>query len=248
MPAATRLPDTFIRFLPVFGEPVQLAGKRLPQLEGNRCGELVVQVDRVHELAVYVELELAGGAVTDPYRFRVAVAAQMLEHDLVKIGVAVYAVEDVQAFVGRRLVAALFQPVHEGCGLVGEPERHQSVCGERGVADPGIAVVPVSDAAEFLRQGCGRRGDQSPGRPVNEQFENERRTVHHLPPASVVPAAAQPRLPVGEGAVEQAVRLAFHERADGRVPFQDDVRGFTGVKRECRGDAVIVGDKRHAGA
>ncbi len=247
LPAAAGLPDALVGLLPVLGEPVQLAGERLPQLEGDRRGELVVEVHRVHELAVDVELELPGGAVADPHGFRVAVAAQVLEDDLVEVGVAVHAVQDVQALVAGGLLTALFQPVHERGGLVGEPERHERVDGERGVADPRVPVVPVADATELLRQGGGGRRHQCSGGTVDQQFEHERGAVHHLPPAAVVAAAAQPVLPVGQGTVEQLFGLAVHQRADRCVPLQDDVRALPHVERERRGDAGAVAGQRDGG-
>jgi len=39
-------------------------------------------VDGVEQLAVHVELELLGRAVTDPHRLRAAVSPKMLEHQL----------------------------------------------------------------------------------------------------------------------------------------------------------------------
>ena len=63
------------------------------------------------------------------------------------------------------VAAAVCQPVHEGLGLLGEAEPQQGVEGEGGVADPGVAVVPVAPAADALGQAGGRGGDDRAGRP-----------------------------------------------------------------------------------
>jgi len=61
-------PDAVVLSLPVVADPVDQAPQRNPQVVGDQRAVLVVQVDRVQELAVDVELELADGIVADPDR------------------------------------------------------------------------------------------------------------------------------------------------------------------------------------
>ena len=56
----------------------------------------VVEVDRVHELAVDVELELPGRGVADPHRRRAPVAVQVAQLPLGQLGAPVDAVHDLQ--------------------------------------------------------------------------------------------------------------------------------------------------------
>ena len=76
----------------------------------------------------------------------------MVEDLLPEIGVAVDRVHDLEwpelAFV--LLAEAVGQPTAEGCGLLREAQPQQRVEGERRVANPRVAVVPVALAAELL--------------------------------------------------------------------------------------------------
>ena len=71
--------------------------------------------------------------------------------------------------------------------------------GEGGVADPGVAVVPVALAARGLGQRGGQRGDRRPGRHVGEALDRQRGALDRLPPAVVdhsrprQPFAPEPR-------------------------------------------------------
>ena len=61
-------------------------------------------MDRVHDLAHDVELELGRGPVADPHRARVPVAPQVVQRRLGARDVPVDAVEDVQALAGSASV------------------------------------------------------------------------------------------------------------------------------------------------
>ena len=164
--AAAGLPDALVGLVPVLADPVDDPGEVLPGVVVDRGAVLVVEVDGVDQLAVDVELELVGGAVADPHRRRAAVALEVVEHLLGELGAAVDPVHDLQRarLAGRGVAEAVGEPVHERRRLLGEPEAQQGVEGERGVADPGVAVVPVALAAELLGQAGGRGGDDRAGR------------------------------------------------------------------------------------
>src|SRR2546426_8390774 len=72
VPASPRLPDPLVGLLPVPAHPVEEPHQVAPQVVGDGLPELVVEVNRVHELPVDVELELAIGVVPDPDRSRPA--------------------------------------------------------------------------------------------------------------------------------------------------------------------------------
>ena len=77
--AAARLPDPLVGLVPVLADPVHDPYDRDPGVVVERRSVLVVEVERVDELAVDVELELLGRAVADPHRRRAAVALEVVE-------------------------------------------------------------------------------------------------------------------------------------------------------------------------
>ena len=80
-------------------------------------------------------------------------------------------------------------------GLLDEAQPEQGVHRERGVAHPGVAVVPVALAADLLGQGRGRRGHQAAGRGVGHQLQRDRRALDRLAPPAGVGRPGQPRPP-----------------------------------------------------
>ena len=90
--------------------------------------------------------------------------------------VAVHVVEDLQPRAGQP--RRVQQPAGERFGLVAVAEGEQRAHGERGVAQPAVAIVPVEVAAEPLGQRRGRRGDDRARRRVDEQLERERAAEH----------------------------------------------------------------------
>src|SRR6185295_10793088 len=83
-------------------------------------------------------------------------------------------VHDLEGAVGAELSAALAQPVHEVAGLLDEADAHERVRREGGVADPGVAVVPVAPAAQVLGQAAGDGGHHGPARLVGEELQRQR--------------------------------------------------------------------------
>src|SRR5580692_12446365 len=94
---------------------------RGPQVPGDRR-LLVVEVHRVHDLAVDVNLELARRAVADPDRPRAVVALEVVERLLADAVAAVDGVHDRDVALGRGRLAPLLQPVHEAGRLLEETE------------------------------------------------------------------------------------------------------------------------------
>ena len=67
-------------------------------------------------------------------------------------------------------------------GLLDVAGGHQRVEGERRVAQPAEAVVPVAHAADELRQRRGGRGDDPAGRRVRERLERDQRALDLVGP------------------------------------------------------------------
>jgi hypothetical protein len=169
----------------------------------------VGQVDRVHRLAVDVQLQLVGGAVADAHRAGAAPALEVVERLLDQVGAAVHPVHDLQraAAVRRAVGGAVQQPPAERGGFIEVAQAEQGVDGERAVPDPGVPVVPVALAAGLLGQPGGRRGHQRAAGRVRHQLQRHRGPGHHLPPAAVVGRAVQPAPPELRGLVLQSLRL-----------------------------------------
>ena len=100
------------------------------------------------------------------------------------------------------------QPVAPGRRLVVEAGVHQREQGERGVADPAEAVIPVALAAELLRQRGGGRGDDAAGRRVGQRLQRDQRALDRL---GVGPVGLGARRPVAPEA------LAVRERLGGSI-------------------------------
>ena len=79
---------------------------------------LVVEVQRVEQLAVDVELGLAPGAVADPHGARVAPAAQVRELALGEVVLAADAVHDLQRAVPPAAAGRAGHERDEVLGLV----------------------------------------------------------------------------------------------------------------------------------
>ncbi|MCY1439855.1 hypothetical protein D9M71_561070 [compost metagenome] len=149
---AAHFPDPDVLLLPGFANLVDHFHGVLPALVGNRFAVFVDQVNRVHQLAENVELDLGVGQVADAHRRRAAVPGQVREFDFRQFLAAVDAIQDIEF---HRFALAIAdpsaQPAHVGVGLFGETQAHEGIDGEGRVADPGVAVIPVAFSAEGFR-------------------------------------------------------------------------------------------------
>jgi hypothetical protein len=134
---------------------------------------------------------------------------------------------------------AAVDPAQERLRLGQRPQVDQRPRGHRGVADPAVAVVPVPDAADLLRQRGGGGGQDGAGRLVAESAQGEGAAQHQVtgdagqfqragPVAPRLLDFGQPVADADRGVV-QAVRaepqLAGDLAADGR-----EVDGGPGVE------------------
>lgn len=205
---AACLPDALVRSTPVLGDPIEQAPQVHPEVVRDRLTVLVIEVDRVQQLPVDVELELVVRPVPDPHRARSPVALEVLERRLGQLVPSVDAVHDLERAVRAQLRAARLDPAHERGGLVREAETHQAVEGERPVADPAVPVIPVALAPDVFGKPERRRGDDGPMLARREQLQRQRGAVDHLAPAAGVARAGDPAPPEGDGPVETSVGIA----------------------------------------
>ena len=206
---APDLPDALVGVAGVRDRRLHHRGQALPHRFDDLGRALTqVDVDRVEEHAPHVVLVLVPGAVAHPDRPRVPPAGQMVEGLLGQVLPTVDAVHDLQAEVagppGQRLDDE--GEVLERLPVESEPvERAQH---ERGVADPGVAVVPVARPTGRLGQ-RGRRGrHDGAGRRVAQPLERQRAALHVAAPGMVGErAVGEPVPPVGDRCRELLLRL-----------------------------------------
>ena len=78
---------------------------------------------------------------------------------------AVEPIHHLQRPARFQFTAALFHPAHERLRFLRVAQPHQRIERERGVADPGVAIIPIALAADIFRQAKSRRGDNGTVRP-----------------------------------------------------------------------------------
>src|SRR5262249_13592598 len=148
---------------------------------------------------------------------------------------AVEPIHDLERAVRRDLAVAGGEPTHEGRRLVGVAEAHEPVEGERRVADPGVAIVPVAPAPDRLRETEGRRSDDRAVLPRGEQLRRQRRAIPRLAPAAAVAAARDPAAPEVHRLLEGVTLVVGLLRARGllRVDHLEEEPGRgIGTERE----------------
>ena len=191
--APSGLPDSFIGLIPVVADPIRSRPDRLPLVGGDRLRPFVVEVDRVHELAIDVKLQLTRRVVPHPHRGRPSVTLEIWQLPLRQIHPSVDAVHDLQgsmwAPVGSR---APGQEVHECGRLVLESEPQERVDAERSVPYPHVAVIPVPLPSDPFRKARRGRGDDRPGGGVRQQLERQCGPMNDLPPTPPIPRGGEP--------------------------------------------------------
>ncbi len=189
------LPDAPVGLAPVGQRRLHLLADDRPDPLRERVARLRVEVDRVEVGAPHVVLVLVVGGVADPHRPRALVAGQPVERALVELGLAPDPVHDLElALLGLGHVG---DEVEEVVRLPVEAEGVEAPEHEGGVADPGVAVVPVALPAGRLGQRGGGRGHHRSGGRVGEALEGERAALEVGAPRVVRElAVVQPVLPV----------------------------------------------------
>ena len=235
---APRLPDALVGLPPHPLGAAHLVDQHRPQPLGDVVALLGVQVHRVQHRPIHVVLALVVGAVADPHRARVLIALEVIERALLQLFVALDPVHDLQRPV---LVALQIGDVlDEVVRLPVQPQRVQPPQGERRIAHPAVAVVPVARAPRGLRQRGRRRRHQRAGGHEREPLQHQRRALQVNPPGVVgVGAFRQPRPPEVAGALQMRLRLLHRarpaealrprHRAEALLPFLQRVAGVHAV-------------------
>src|SRR5262249_40202130 len=150
-----------------------------PTVIADRLDVFVVEVRRVHQLAVNIELQLVMGGIPDPDRSRPAIPLQVVQRFFLQFGPAIDAVHQLQWPVAGTfgLFPTRLRPALESLRLFRKTDPQQGVKSEGRVADPGVTIVPIAPAADRFRQAArGSRYDR-PRWLEGEQLQRESRAV-----------------------------------------------------------------------
>src|SRR6516164_5392855 len=148
-------------------------------------------------------------AIADPHGSRAAIALQVVERLLGKLGAAVEAIHELQRAdaAAVRLLPAVLEPASKARRLLGEADAQERVKREGRITDPGIAIVPVPLAADVLGQAARRRRHYRSRRLERQELERDGGPLDDFSPAAHVSAPGQPPPPVGHGVAEEILRL-----------------------------------------
>ncbi len=244
--AAAHLPQPLVRLPPVRPQPVDQRGLDRPDLRlGGQTG-VPGQRQRVHDLAVHVQLELLHGLVADAYGGGAGESGQPRHVELRQPPLARQAVHDLQ--VGRVAGDRAQQPVAPRLGLLLVARGEQRVQGEGGVAQPAVPVVPVAHTAQLLGERGGGGGDDTAGRPVGERLQGDQGADDGVPVRAVVGAAPRPCPPVPDTGAQRLVRVdQGRARLVRGVPGEDERDLLALLDRELRVRAELLAPRAHFG-
>ena len=126
-------------------------------------------------------------------------------------------------------------------GLFGEADAQQTVQGERGVANPGVAIVPVALAANGFRQTARGSRDDRAGGLERQQLKRERGALDDFAPAARIGTLRQPAAPVVDGRAKQVLPLPCARTVGQRFVVielaQRERQAFALAEREIGGHA-----------
>src|SRR5688572_20470714 len=101
LPLATRLPDTIVRFTPMMADVAAKVAQHPLRFTVQAAPAPQEMRHRFNHLAVNIQLQLVTGRVSDPYRARSRIAAQMSQLAFFVHRSAVYIVCDSQLWASE---------------------------------------------------------------------------------------------------------------------------------------------------
>lgn len=196
-----------------------------------------------HHLAHHVRLILQGGPVADPHRTGPTVTRQVGQLPLGQVTLARHPVHDLH--LGRVAGDRAQQPVAPVLDHPQKAVRDQGLQSQRRVAQPHVAVVPVAEATEVLRQRRGRRRDDAAGVAVRQRPQHEQRAHQHFTVHVVGVDPIGPGLPPVQGAFAFDAPVEC-ERGPvvGRVPGQGELAHLPRADPERAGMGMIGRSQR----
>src|SRR5579884_742674 len=138
-------------------------------------------------------------------------------------------------------VQTVAQPFSKTARFLRESEAKKGIEAEGGIAQPGVAIVPVALSADSFRQAKRRRGNHRAVFLAAQQFQHKGRTVYDLAPAAFVTRTADPFAPVMDRLLKMAFDLVRIKNFDLRVGLSEGkCRRLTWLQREVAHRIVTV--------
>src|SRR6516225_3716578 len=224
------LPEPCVGTLPIFTDPVQPTANPDPRIVGDGAHVLVVQVKRIHKLAVDVKLELRHGCVADACRTGPTIALPFVHTLLRDLAVSVNGEEHRNRLIRAEVLGcAALNPIHESCSLFPKANAEERVDCKSRVPYPGVAVIPVPCAPDDFWQAACWSGNDRPGRFEGEKLQSQSGSLHLLSPAPLVGTGRKPLLPELQGSLEKLFGFQFGRRERNRgtgvvSPQNEDLR------------------------
>src|SRR5919204_1322305 len=235
------LPEAVVGITPVRRDELDKLALQWPRPLGIDAGA-TSGAEEVHHLAVLVELELARRVVANAHRSGPLVAAEPVELVFDQQPLLRDAVQDLDV-IG---IAANRpqQPVMPFPRLVRVSVFEQQLEDEGRIPEPAVAVVPISNPADDLRERGGGRSDDPARRRVRESLQGEQAADDLVAPFTVIGATARVAAPERVGAFDKLLpvgrrRIVVHfsmRRPVGRD--KRDVLAFRHVEMCARAEVV----------
>src|SRR5258705_2800141 len=174
--ATTHLPDATVRFAPVGAHILDQRAHHLPRGTIQRLAVPLkpslapIAVYVIEHLAEDIQLFLMRRPVSNAYRARTAIAIEMGQFPLLQVALSSNTVHNLEVFAACVIEAS--QPVRERLGLLRISKHAQRIQGESGIAQPGVAVIPVTYSPELFRQRSSRRGYNCPRWCIGQHFQD----------------------------------------------------------------------------
>ncbi len=176
---AADFPDPVVGLLPDLLHVVGHLGEQARDLPVQLHPASCQLVRGGEHLAIDFELELLCGLVADPHGTRLAIAFQVAEFVLLKIGLSVDAVHDLESPVllefGRRDVLYPMEQLHRGLSV---SEARQCLARQRGDPNPRLAMSPSFARPDRLGSDVVAGRGNGPGLRVGQQFQGQLRPNH----------------------------------------------------------------------
>lgn len=231
-------PDAFVRFAPEgfqgFQNLFQQRCRRTVIVRRQAHAFFACVMKRTDQLAIHIELELIHRAVADAHRAGMFIAGQPVRFPFLQAAFAGNAVQRLQLI--RRTGNGALDPIAKCRRFVAVPGLQQRDQREHRIAQPAVAIVPVTGAAQMLRQRGSGRGDDAAGGQITQPLQHHQRAAHLLGPWPDIGTAARPAVPERGGAlqclfgVDQRRRglmgCAVAEQEPGALPFAQGEVGF----------------------
>ena len=203
---------------------------------------LAGEVERIDDLAENIELQLAAGAVAEPYRPCVAETGEPIGLPLHGMATAVDAVErlDRDRFARQRAPQP-FDPLSCFVVMPGAQEREQR---EGRISQPAKAIIPVPYPARAFRQGSGGGGDDAAGLVAHQPLEDDQRTPDQIIGIPRIIRFCGPIRPLSLGFIEDGLWINRVRRSGiAGKPAERETHAFALPDLElARQGAIVMGD------